>query len=129
MTLTPTQLERYRTALEAERARVAANLSELGEELDPHVAHESGVVLRTGEIAATVTELEQHQALQTHEQKLLGQIDAALARLDAGTFGVCDVDGNDIPAERLDVLPWATRCVAHERACITSPGSCCGSCA
>ena len=40
-------------------------------------------------------------------------VDAALARLDAGTYGRCAVGGEPIPAARLDAVPWAATCVAH----------------
>lgn len=39
------------------------------------------------------------------------EIDAALARLDDGTYGECVACGNAIPPERLDALPAATHCV------------------
>lgn len=41
----------------------------------------------------------------------LREIDAALARIDAGTYGVCEVCGNAIPAARLRARPTASRCV------------------
>ncbi|UPL10745.1 TraR/DksA family transcriptional regulator [Microbacterium sufflavum] len=42
----------------------------------------------------------------------LQQVDDALARLDAGTYGVCANCGNPIPAGRLEVRPFAEYCVA-----------------
>ena len=47
---------------------------------------------------------------QTREH--LAQIDDALLRLDAGSFGVCVGCGNEIPAARLDARPYSTQCVA-----------------
>lgn len=41
------------------------------------------------------------------------QVDAALARLDAGTYGRCAVGGEPIPEARLTAVPWAATCVAH----------------
>jgi DnaK suppressor protein len=37
---------------------------------------------------------------------------AALARLEAGEYGTCATCGEPIPAERLQALPFAVRCVA-----------------
>ncbi len=45
-------------------------------------------------------------------QVTLGEIDAALARIDAGTYGRCTRCGSDIPEERLELRPFASRCVA-----------------
>ena len=49
-------------------------------------------------------------------QASVDEIDAALARLDRGTYGACLACGRDIPAERLDALPAATHCVACQGA-------------
>lgn len=42
---------------------------------------------------------------------VIAQIDAALARMDAGEFGRCAICGTPIPAERLEIRPFATTCV------------------
>lgn len=39
------------------------------------------------------------------------EIDAALGRVDAGTYGVCEACGQPIPQARLEALPEATLCV------------------
>lgn len=41
----------------------------------------------------------------------LAQIAAARARLDAGTYGICEVCGRPVPAERLAARPTARTCV------------------
>jgi DnaK suppressor protein len=48
-----------------------------------------------------------------HEQMLsqLADVDRSLAKLDDGTYGRCDICGEEIAAGRLEVHPWATRCV------------------
>jgi phage/conjugal plasmid C-4 type zinc finger TraR family protein len=45
-------------------------------------------------------------------QAHIAAIDAALARVDAGTYGVCESCGNAIPEARLEALPEATLCVS-----------------
>ncbi|MCM3778458.1 TraR/DksA family transcriptional regulator [Microbacterium hydrocarbonoxydans] len=42
----------------------------------------------------------------------LRQVDEAMDRLDAGTYGLCAHCGRPIPAARLEVRPFATHCVA-----------------
>ncbi len=39
-------------------------------------------------------------------------LEAALVRMDAGTYGVCARCGREIPAERLEIRPGALTCVA-----------------
>jgi DnaK suppressor protein len=45
-------------------------------------------------------------------QLTIGEIDAALGRIEAGTYGSCDRCGAAIPEERLELRPFAGRCVA-----------------
>ena len=42
---------------------------------------------------------------------LLGDVDRALAKVDEGTYGVCDRCGLLISADRLEARPWSTLCV------------------
>jgi len=44
-------------------------------------------------------------------QRVIEEIDAALERLDAGGYGTCPRCGKPIPAERLEILPYARHCV------------------
>ncbi|MBI5549158.1 MAG: TraR/DksA family transcriptional regulator [Deltaproteobacteria bacterium] len=45
--------------------------------------------------------------LSDSQQKEIAQIDAALARMDARTYGICVECGGEIPPERLEALPYA----------------------
>lgn len=42
----------------------------------------------------------------------LAQVRVALARTEDGTYGTCEVCGQPISPERLEVRPWAVRCLA-----------------
>jgi RNA polymerase-binding transcription factor len=44
----------------------------------------------------------------------LREVEEALARLDAGTYGICEVCGKPIPDERLEAVPTARYHVEHE---------------
>lgn len=44
------------------------------------------------------------------------EIDAALARIDAGTYGRCVHCGVEVPAERLKFRPFAAGCISCQRA-------------
>lgn len=50
------------------------------------------------------------EALGEHDRAEVRRIDAALARIEAGTYGVCVKCGNDISDERLAVLPDTPFC-------------------
>jgi len=48
--------------------------------------------------------------LQT-DAKLLRAIEAAIARIDNGNFGVCTMCGEDISHPRLNAVPWTSVCI------------------
>ncbi|MFP5345824.1 MAG: TraR/DksA family transcriptional regulator [Actinomycetes bacterium] len=54
-------------------------------------------------------------AVSTQEQLLamLDDVRRARQRLADGSYGLCEVCGEPIPEKRLEVRPWAVRCVQH----------------
>lgn len=53
------------------------------------------------------------QALLAGARRDLVEVDAALARVAGGTYGVCEVCGEPITPERLEARPAARRCLRH----------------
>ncbi|HZB35232.1 MAG TPA: TraR/DksA C4-type zinc finger protein [Gaiellaceae bacterium] len=53
--------------------------------------------------------------LEETDGRLLTAIDAALARIDAGTYGTCVNCGAEIAPERLEAMPWAMLCIDCKR--------------
>ena len=49
--------------------------------------------------------------LMDSERKLISEIDKALDRIEDGTYGICQVNGEPIPKPRLEAIPWARCCV------------------
>ncbi|MBA2380550.1 MAG: TraR/DksA C4-type zinc finger protein [Chloroflexi bacterium] len=71
-----------------------------------------------GSQAAAATQVFEQQrdlALRDHSAQHLVAVEAALARLDDGTFGTCARCGLPIAAERLEALPWASHCIDCQR--------------
>jgi RNA polymerase-binding transcription factor DksA len=110
--------------LEEERRRTADRLASLRGEYrgfveaskdtnadDEHDPEGATIAFERSQVGALVRQAEEH----------LASIEAALARVAAGTYGVCAVCGRPIPAERLEVRPTATMCVACAAA--TSAGA------
>ncbi len=105
----PTLTHAARTALETERARLRAELDE---------GIESPGQMTYGSQAAAASQVFAQQrdlALHDKAEKELELVDAALTRLDAGTFGTCLRCGNDIAPGRLEALPWAAFCIACQK--------------
>ncbi len=49
--------------------------------------------------------------LRGREQKLLKKIEAAIEKIDNGTFGICEVCGQEIDIKRLEARPVTTMCI------------------
>lgn len=109
MTKTATKL---RGQLEDERER----LRELLEDLDGDrvQGNWTGTLGRPGDLAdAATTRSTQDDVdslIATLRQRLR-RVEAALARIDDGSYGVCDACGKRIPAARLEALPFTTVCI------------------
>jgi len=107
-----------RRALEAERAEVEGRIAVLRSDVERIVAarEQSNVDDEHDPEGATIAfERSQADALLQQARRHLVDVDAALARLEAGTHGRCEGCGQPIPAERLAVRPRASRCVGCAR--------------
>lgn len=94
-----------RAALLEERARLLADVEE--------TIQAPGQMTYGSQAAAATQVFEQQRdlALRDRANQHLELVDAALARLDAGTFGRCLRCGKPIPDGRLEALPWAAHCI------------------
>jgi RNA polymerase-binding protein DksA len=111
-------LEQARDRLKAERARVAAELEELKEDLATSLedaTDEDGVDSHLGDTATETLDREVEQGLEENAEHLLASIDAALQRIEDGTYGICERCGKPIDAARLEALPYATKCIDCQR--------------
>lgn len=101
--LDPSALEQLRRQLQAERDELVVVDDVVGDaDEDTDLTDDPGTRLAERETIATLTNLQAGQ---------LEQIDAALTRLDDGTYGSCAACGAAIPVERLEIVPTAEYCV------------------
>ena len=89
-----------RAALERERARVVAGLKETSVEAPGPMTYGSQAAA-----ASHVFEQQRDLALRDHNEQHLAAVDAALARLDAGSYGRCTACHQPMSPERLEALP------------------------
>jgi len=106
----PRDLDAVRATLQAEAIRLRA---ELGEPIEG-----PGQMTYGSQAAAATHVFEQQRdlALRDRERAQLRQVEEALERLDAGTFGACRSCGKAIAEERLVAIPWAALCIDCARA-------------
>ncbi len=104
-----------RAALEAERDRLAAEIEEYeraDQETLSDVSGENNYRDHMADQGTATFSRELDLTLEEQARDSLAQIERALARMDAGTYGVCARCGNVIPAERLEAMPEAELCVS-----------------
>jgi len=87
------------------------NPGSLGEETEETTFQDNHL----GDIATATFDREMASTLEENSTHVLAEIDAALARIDEGTYGVCVRCGEPIGRERLEALPWATLCIDDKR--------------
>ena len=68
----------------------------------------------SGEGDTMVVERERDLALSAQARQLVTEIDAALLRIEAGTYGYSLVSGKPIPKDRLKAIPWAVELVEEK---------------
>jgi DnaK suppressor protein len=112
-------LERFRKIL---RARQADLLKSANDGLRAGLARSWIDTLETGDEADEAQRdlMEDARAsLSARDSKIAQQIEAALRRIEDGTYGECIDCGREIEIERLRAVPWAQRCIQdqqdHER--------------
>ncbi len=99
----------YRELLEGEMQRLQAELSELGFgesgglHYDPNFADSSQVTAERGEAEVLAGQL----------RESLDEVSQALARLEEGSYGTCEVCGQPINPARLEAMPATRFCINH----------------
>jgi RNA polymerase-binding transcription factor DksA len=119
--VTTTDTDEFRRLLEDERARLTDAVEYLHKENPGTMEDELGELggrgtdNHIGDMASVTYDRELDQGLEEGAQQTLGQIDAALQRIEDGSYGLCEVCRTPIPADRLRAIPWTTRCIEHAR--------------
>jgi DnaK suppressor protein len=99
-----------RSRLEEERVRLRDEIAAMEIE-NQNQQDDYGVGNHLADDATEVFTRERNIALRNNAHDLLVQVDAALQRLDEGSYGKCARCGKEIAMERLEALPYATYCI------------------
>lgn len=92
-----------RASLEEERRQLLEQLSEPDEAFDENFADSGQVAAEQGEA----------QALAASLRDQLDAVEQALAKLDEGTYGLCERCQKPIPEARLEAVPASRFCIEH----------------
>jgi RNA polymerase-binding transcription factor DksA len=110
--LTPEDIDHFKGQLEAQRETLTQRISALEQDLaKPDQWREAA--LERGDDADLLREHDDDWDRIKFARDELTQVEKALARIGAGTYGVSEVSGKPIPRERLEVEPSATTLVTE----------------
>jgi len=102
--------------LDARRMEILAALRrELGDRIEEDALTSQDDRIEIGDRSVAVLGQDVELGRLEMKRRALRQIDDVLARIDDGTYGLCEDCEVEIAEERLDILPFATRCVECER--------------
>ena len=110
----------YRTRLEEERTRLTGAVEFLERENPGSIEDELGDITNgsgnhTGDTASATYDRELDEGVEEGVQQTIDDIDAALQRIEEGSYGVCEICGEPIGAQRLSAIPWARLCIDDQR--------------
>jgi len=113
-------IEHFRTLLLTERGSVQSAIAHLREDhpgsLDDEVEETSPTAdNHLGETATATLNREIDYTLTENSAQVLSEIEAALERIENGSYGTCAKCGRDIAPERLEAHPWASLCIDDAR--------------
>jgi RNA polymerase-binding transcription factor len=104
-----TTLSTLRGQLEDERARLSAQISALQVGHEESLAYDENFA-DSGQVAA---EQGENKALLNQLNDQLAEITRALAKMDKGTYGLCERCGEPIAEARLEAMPATRFCINH----------------
>lgn len=119
--LSESELESLRAALDAEHDSLREEMAVYGKQ-DARTGEWEGAsgdetnneeVSDPLDVADQIEEMVVNVPLVAELQKRSHEIDDALRRMEADTYGVCEVCGEEIPFDRLEANPAARTCIAH----------------
>ena len=120
LSFTKEQVKQFRQLLITERAKLAEEIKTIAREASTSPRDASGdlsaYTVHMADMAADTYDRELSMNLVSSEQELLYQIDDALKRLDDGSFGICQQCSQPIAMSRLKAVPYASLCIACQRA-------------
>lgn len=108
-----------REKLEQEKAEIEHRLKQTGNygmdtSMNVSTGELSGYDNHPADLGTELFERGKDLALNENDERHLAEIEAALQRMDKGTYGYCEVCGQEIAFERLEAVPATKYCIAHQ---------------
>ncbi len=104
------KLEHFKELLLKHRQQIM-NVGLLNKSEDLHVSEED--LSDETDLASSLIQQQLNCTIRDREYAKLRRIDAALDRIDEGTYGHCEDCDEEIGMKRLENQPWAELCITH----------------
>ena len=110
--MTKTDLTLHRERLLALRARLQGDMTQMADNaLNKDHNKTTSMPNHMAELGSGNADQELTLSLLGSEEDALDQIEAAIKRIEDGSYGQCDTCGVKIPKSRLEAIPYAAQCV------------------
>lgn len=113
-------IQNFKSLLESERDRIEGELSTNAEKATAGTENWAAVQPEKNEdtadredVAEAIESYENNESVVASLKTELNEIDRALEKITAGTYGTCEVGGEEIEEDRLKADPAARTCKAH----------------
>lgn len=114
--------EKYKKLLENEKEKLLKELATIGQknpsnpkDWEAKPTNMESDSADENEVADTIEEFEENSAILKQLEIQLIAVESALGKIEAGTYGKCNVCGKEIPEDRLEANPAALTCIEHTR--------------
>ena len=118
--LTKKETADLRDRLRDERGELAAQLSTIEEDAfsssQSDLVGDVGLDDESADAGTATFEREKDLSIEQNVRDLLHKIDAALKRIEDGTYGICDRCGRPIEKTRIKALPYVDLCIKDAQA-------------
>ena len=124
--LAKTDLKKFQEMLLKKRHEILGNVLTMEDEtLRRPRSDLSNMPVHMADLGTDNYEMENTLGLMESERKILNEIDDAFARMENGTYGICEGTNKPIPKQRLNAIPWTRFCVKYadllEKGVVKSP--------
>lgn len=111
-------VDRFRSLLLTERERVSATVDHLHEANSGTIEEETEEETfdnHLADSASATLDREIDYTLEGNSEQILAAINQGLRSIENGTYGACERCGKQIAEDRLEAIPYATRCIDCQR--------------
>jgi RNA polymerase-binding protein DksA len=108
------KLDFYKKLLLKMKAQIQGDIRSMNDESEDGRSDKgdvSGHAMHMADVATDMYDREFNLSLASNDREIIQKIDAALERIEKGTFGLCVKSGKKIPEARLKAIPYAEFCL------------------